>query len=157
MKLLGVLATILTLSCVPVTSAIPGIPKRIQIMPHVAQAMVEIQREYEVETVKCLLGFIDKGVIYVESMEPVWIIEQSANHVVFNKCTGNAIVGWFHNHPPDTVDGKETVYCSITSPGDINTIDYGKNFWIAIVSCDKGVLVYRFKLDATEYRLNFYN
>lgn len=145
------LACIFFAGCAGTVQA-PSPPRSLKITPEVAQAMLEIQREFEVETAKCLTGFVEGGTVYVTSMEPVWILEQDDTHVNFNKCTGSNVVGWYHNHPPGQLhDGQPFFYCDLSDGADLETLKYGRNFWVGIITCDARRLVYAFKMDPNQY------
>jgi len=149
---LGLLLTFTLLSCVPLQpDANLAPPRHLKVVPEVLQAMHEIQREFEVETARCLTGFIQNGTIYVESMEPTGgILYQDSISVTFRQCTSANVVGWYHNHPPS----GELTYCSIASPSDIDTLTYYRGFWVAIITCSDSTIVYRFKLDGQDYISN---
>lgn len=130
----------------------PSPPRSLKVTPEVAQSMLEIQREFEVETAKCLTGFVQDGTVYVTSMEPVWIREQSTSHVNFNSCTGSNVVGWYHNHPPTELDdGQMFLHCDLSPEADLETLKYGRSFWVGIITCDNRRIVYAFKLDPNQY------
>jgi len=146
MKRFLVAALVFTLGCwgCAGTTEPPRPPSLLRVVPEVLQTMHEIQSEFEVETARCLTGFVKDRVIYVQGMESTGgIMEQTSNMVAFRACTGNNVVGWYHNHPPD----RPVTYCRITSQGDIETLAYGRNFWVAVITCDGETVVYRFKLD----------
>ena len=155
MKILSTALTIFFLaSCA--TAKPFELPRRLKIAPQVGQAMLEIQREYEVETARCLTGFVENGTIYVESMEPTWILRQTSYAVEFQLCESSNTVGWFHNHPQDKSPEGPITYCSIASEGDVNTLTYARNFWVAIITCQDDKLVYKFKLDGKEQLVHWY-
>lgn len=151
---LGICVTFILLSCSPLQpDANLAPPRQLKVVPEVIQTMHEIQREFEVETARCLTGFIANGTIYVESMEPTGgILQQDSTSVSFRKCTGNNVVGWFHNHPPSA----NHQYCSVSPQADVETLTYYRGFWVAIVTCSDSTLVYRFKFDTKDYLNNRY-
>ncbi len=139
-------------SCTPLNPGVPSPPRQMRIVPEVAQTMLEIQREFEVETARCLTGFIAKGIIYIQGIEQTGgIRSQTDSTVAFAGCTSSDVVGWYHNHPESK--NPDLSYCSITSNADIETLTYVHHFWVAIVSCTEDILVYRYKMDWIDYTI----
>lgn len=122
----------------------PAPPSGVQIADEVMQNMFEIQREYSVETVRCLTGFVVGDTVYVAGMTPTWIDYQDNKEVRFQPCTTPNTVGWFHNHPP--LPGPNgTLHFCVPSDGDINTTRGLANFWVAVLTCGDWTVVWRFK------------
>lgn len=126
----------------------PTLPNTLQVVPEVLQTMYEIQREFEVETARCLTGFIKGNIVYIQGMETTGgIMRQTPSSVMFKACTGANVVGWYHNHPEE--EGKQ--WCAISSDSDLETLTYGRTFWVAIITCSSDTIVYRFKMNEQDY------
>lgn len=118
------------------------VPSRLFVTSEVLQSMFEIQREYEVETVKCLTGFIADGTVHVMSMQPTWINASNSEYASFRACDYPDLVGWFHNHQGYLVDGARQDVCAFSSL-DINT-HFGLGLPVAVVSCNATTIVWMY-------------
>lgn len=143
------LLLLLLAGCQPNTPkiGIPIVPRQLYLSYEMAFTFREIQREYEVETVRCLSGYVSDGGIHVTGLVLPRIVAQGQNNVTFIPCEGPTIVGYYHNHPQV---GNQT-FCNITSTADVETLNRSASFLVAVITCDDSRLVYRFKYDVIQY------
>lgn len=119
-------------------------PGEVVFSDEVLQGLFEIQREYDVETIRCLTGFVAGDTIYVTGMTPTWIDYQSNVAVRFRPCTAPQTVGWAHNHPPLLGASGPIYYCT-PSDGDVGTTRGLANLWVAALTCAEWTVVWWFK------------
>jgi len=127
----------------------PLLPNDLRIAPEVVFGMLEIQSNYKNETARCLTGYINEEIVYVQSMHPVRILYQSPIEVYFEPCQSQNTVGWYHNHPQDDAGNA---FCGLDSAPDLETLNFpGNSFYISIITCDEKHIVYRFKMQEMVY------
>ena len=125
-------------------------PSRLFVTSEVLQAMFEIQREYEVETVKCLTGFVADGTVHVMSMQPTWINASNSEYANFRACDYPDLVGWYHNHEGYDVDGEHVDVCAFSSL-DLNT-HAGLALPLAVISCNANTIVWMYRGSLRAFR-----
>lgn len=134
----------------------PAPPRSVAFDAAVIQSMLEMQSEYEAETMRCLTGWVVGDTIYVSGMTPSWIDFRSAWAVQFRPCTAPETVGWWHSHPEGVNEAGQSVSDCSMSEKDIETTQGLANFWIAVMTCDSfGTVVWRFKSDTRDHRHTF--
>lgn len=119
-------------------------PSSLFIASEVLQNMFEIQREYEQETVRCLTGFVDAGIVHVMSSEPTWINASDNMHANFRSCEQENVVGWYHNHPGWLGPDNEQIHSCDFSDQDLIT-HAGLDLPIAVISCAPNTVIWRFR------------
>lgn len=147
-KLLFLLSLWLASPALAQEQPVPMLPRMLQLHPSVAEGAAQIQREFEVETVYCLMGWVVGKTIIVEGMTPARLLTSTSTNSTFQPCGLYGVVGYYHNHPLVVEDNAGCSFSSL----DVETLNAVSGFFVAILSCEEDVLVYRFKFDDKEYK-----
>lgn len=149
----AILLVLALAGCATTPVEAPAPPRSVIFASEVAQSFFEIQREYEVETMRCLTGFVTGDTVFVYGATPSWIDYQTPYAVQFRTCTAPETVGWYHNHPRGTGADGEPVYDCSVSDRDVATTRSIAHFWLAVLTCDdQRTLVWRFKGEQADHR-----
>lgn len=147
---IGLLVSALwTLSCAGVLRPRETSVRGLRIGLPVIRALADIQGEFRHETVYCLTGHVDDGVVVVDAMMPPLIAERTQMSAMFAGCAPSA-VAWYHNHP--TFLGSFNCF---PSPRDLQTLADNPHFLMLILSCaltpgSPALFVYRMRSDSTD-------
>ena len=133
-----------TAGCVFFSTVFKELPHSVLLMTsEVVQNMQEIQKNYEIETVRCLTGYTQWDTVFVMSIEPTWMNAQDDVSASFRACEQEDVVGYYHNHPGTYEDGVYASFCGF-SPVDYRTFR-GLQLEVAILSCNERTLVWMFR------------
>lgn len=148
MKRIIALVTALTVFLNSACAHLPTVETRLSSVwfpSEIMQNMFEIQTQYDIETVKCLTGYIKGPTVIVETMEPTWINTADSVSAFFRDCSQKNTIGYYHNHPGWTDEfGQRHAACGF-SLTDIETFYNLTRMKLAVISCSSNALVWMFR------------
>ena len=100
------------------------------------------------ETAWCLVGKVKDGKVSVDGVAAPMVYERTTTSAFFHGCDEvDGLVGWFHNHPPQSYDVCQP------SQEDIIVLESNSKYHILVLTCDGGTFVYRYRGDPTIRRI----